>query len=403
VSLNRPLRFCMITTFYPPYNFGGDGIYVQRLANALAERGHHVTVIHSIDAYRLQARRDPEPSYADHPNVTAHGLASSSPLLSALVTQQTGVPFVHAARIKEILAQGFDVIHYHNVSLVGGAQVLTYGNGIKLYTMHEYWLVCQTHVLFRDNRAACTEPRCLQCSLVYRRPPQWWRYGNFLRSAARHVNAFLAPSRFCRDAHRQRGFDAPIEHLPFFIPSADLAPRNESTPPYFLFVGRLEKLKGLQTLFPVFQNYSRAKLLVAGTGTYEDELHRLAGGSPNIQFLGRITGEELSALQRNAIALIVPSLAYEVFPMVLLEAFRQQTPVLARNLGALPELIGDSGGGLVYDDDTALIAGVNRLVENSSYRQELGMRGYAAYQRDWTTEAHLQYYFAVIERFRNQL
>src|ERR1700682_4580848 len=46
----RGLRFCFITTFYPPYNFGGDGIAVQRLARALIRRGHCVTVIHDVDA-----------------------------------------------------------------------------------------------------------------------------------------------------------------------------------------------------------------------------------------------------------------------------------------------------------------------------------------------------------------
>jgi len=63
---DRPLRFCMITTFYPPYNLGGDGIFVQRLSNALARRGHTVDVIHCIDAYRL-ARRSPMKTNEDHP------------------------------------------------------------------------------------------------------------------------------------------------------------------------------------------------------------------------------------------------------------------------------------------------------------------------------------------------
>jgi hypothetical protein len=48
--------------------------------------------------------------------------------------------------ILQILETGFDVIHYHNISLVGGPTILAYGQGIKLYTMHEYWLVCPTHV-----------------------------------------------------------------------------------------------------------------------------------------------------------------------------------------------------------------------------------------------------------------
>ena len=46
----RPLRFCMVTTFYPPYSYGGDGITVQRLARALVRAGPEVTVVHDADA-----------------------------------------------------------------------------------------------------------------------------------------------------------------------------------------------------------------------------------------------------------------------------------------------------------------------------------------------------------------
>ncbi len=54
---DRPLRICMVTTFYPPYNFGGDGIVVERLAAELADRGHHVEVIHCVDAFLDSSRQ----------------------------------------------------------------------------------------------------------------------------------------------------------------------------------------------------------------------------------------------------------------------------------------------------------------------------------------------------------
>src|SRR5262245_29088573 len=54
-ALLSGLRFAMVTTFYPPYNFGGDGMGVLRLSRALVRRGHHVTVIHDADAYEVLA------------------------------------------------------------------------------------------------------------------------------------------------------------------------------------------------------------------------------------------------------------------------------------------------------------------------------------------------------------
>jgi glycosyltransferase involved in cell wall biosynthesis len=127
----RPLRFCMITTFYPPYHFGGDAVFVYRLSNELALRGHQVEVIHSVDAYRLLGGK-PRGTLDNHPNVKVHALQSRWGMLSPLSTLLTGIPLLERSRIQNILATGFDVIHYHNVSLVGGPKVLEYGKGIKL-------------------------------------------------------------------------------------------------------------------------------------------------------------------------------------------------------------------------------------------------------------------------------
>ena len=398
----RPLRFCMVTTFYPPYNFGGDGIFVHHLANELARRGHHVEVIHCRDAYRLGAGQDPVKTYEDHPNVTVHGLKSPFGLLSPLATQQTGFPFFKSARIQQVLEKGFDVIHYHNISLFG-PKVLEYGMGIKLYTMHEYWLVCPTHVLFRYNRAACIRPHCFTCSLTYKRPPQWWRYLGLLEATVKHVDAFITPSRFSRDKHQEMGFKVPIVHLPFFVPAEEVGSPADGRPfseapeePYFLFVGRLEKLKGLQTLIPVFRHYHKAQLVIAGAGSYEPELRRLAEGIGNIRFLGYQTDRQLQALYRQAVAVIVPSLCYEIFPLVVIESLRQRTPVIARNLGGMPEIISESRGGFVYNTELELVAAIDQLLADPLCGREMGLRGYEAYQRNWTAMAHLERYFALI-------
>jgi glycosyltransferase involved in cell wall biosynthesis len=406
--MSRPRRFCMITTFYPPYNFGGDGVFVHRLANELARRGHRVDVVHCVDSYRLLARGDPARGYDDHPNVTVHGLRSPLGPVSPLVTQQTGRPLLNAARLRRILEAPFDVVHYHNVSLVGGPGILAWGQGVKLYTTHEYWLICPTHVLFKYNRAACTRPHCFACSLSYRRPPQWWRYTRLLQSAVRHVDIFLAPSRFCQAIHHQRGLDLPFVHLPNFLPEPDPPPAVAESPavpddkPYFLFVGRLEKLKGLQTLIPHFRDYPPARLCIAGTGSYESRLRHLAAGSPNVRFLGFVSGVPLQDLYRHARAVIAPSLCYDVFPNVLLEAFRERTPVVVRNRGGMPEFVHDSGGGFVYDEQEELVAALDRLSADPSLRNRLGRAAYQAYQQNWTADAHLARYLDLVDRIAGQ-
>lgn len=414
----RPLRFCMVTTFYPPYSFGGDGIFVRRLANELARRGHTVDVIHCTDAYRLLAGGEPAGGAGkpldDHPNITVHSLKSPFGRLSPLATQQTGRPLFKSARLRQILEKGFDVIHYHNVSLFGPA-VLNYGQAIKLYTMHEYWLVCQTHVMFRFNREACTRQTCFRCSLAHKRPPQWWRHTRLLADAVKNVDAFITLSKFGEQMHRRMNFEAPFVHLPGFAPEpvalkvpdatssidSDFAEpeepvRGASPEPYFLFVGRLEKLKGLQTLIPFFRDYAKARLVVAGSGSYERELRQAAAGSDNIRFLGQRSESQLRSLYKQALAVIVPSICYEMFPLVILESFGQHTPVIARNIGGMPEVILESGGGVIYDSDAELLAALDRFAVDAAYRQEAGRRGYEAARQKYTVTRHLDDYFALI-------
>src|SRR5262245_28218261 len=165
------LKICMVTTFYPPYHFGGDGVFVYRLAHALADRGHQVDVIHSRDAYHLRHPGQPEVNFADHPGVTRHELRTIAPRLASLAAHQLGAPTLYASRLRQIMgSRRYDVIHFHNVSLLGGPGVLRMGEGLKLYTAHDYWLVCPTHVLFAFDREACTTRRCLSCTLHAKRP-----------------------------------------------------------------------------------------------------------------------------------------------------------------------------------------------------------------------------------------
>src|SRR6266850_7309835 len=116
----RPLNFLHLTTFYPPYSFGGDAMYIYRLSHALGDAGHHVDVIHCIDSYHLAHPAEPDIIFADHPHVTTHGLRSGYGWLSPLLTQQTGRPFLKYRRIREVLqSKRYDVVHYHNISLLG--------------------------------------------------------------------------------------------------------------------------------------------------------------------------------------------------------------------------------------------------------------------------------------------
>ncbi|PWT89361.1 MAG: glycosyl transferase family 1 [Acidobacteria bacterium] len=398
------LKFCMVTTFYPPYNFGGDGIYIYRLSNELARRGHQVDVIHCRDAF-LVLSSSVKGDYPNHPNVKVHGLKSSAGFLSPFLTQQTGRPFLKSP-LRKILAENqFDIIHFHNMSLMG-ITTLQYGNAIKLYTMHEHWLVCPMHVLWKFNREICTERSCIQCQIRGKRPPQLWRYTNLLHDYLAKVDAFISPSRFTLNKHHQLGFQYPIRHIPYFLPRTEEASEDASSQPqdrrFFLFVGRLEKIKGIQNLIPVFRNHPEYELLIAGDGEYGDELRKLSADVPNMRFLGRLNYNELRKLYREALAVIVPSICYEVFGIIIIEAFSMKTPVIVHNLGGLSEVVEDSGGGFTYNNEAELLRAMKTLSSDWNIRTQLGEMGYAAYLKYWTEENHFKLYFDLIESLQKR-
>ena len=403
---DRALRFAMVTTFYPPYHFGGDGNYVRLLASILARMGHTVDIIHDIDAYRILSK-GPEPDPVSEPEgVRAFGLKSRIPFLSCLATQQLGIPLVHGRRIKKILDDGeYDVVHFHNISLVGGPGILKYANdAIKLYTAHEHWLVCPTHILWKNKREVCTKRECFGCLVKYRRPPQLWRYTGLLNRVARHVDAFCSPSQFSAQKHREFGFMPTMRVTPSFLSDgnaddATIGAGNESphNRPFFLFVGRLEHIKGVQDLISVFRENPAADLLIVGSGEYENALRKMAGSSKRIIFLGWKDPSEIRILYRHAIAVLLPSICYEVFPLVLLEAFREGTPVIARSLGPFPELVKKSGAGKLFETTQELEQAVACLANDKALRDTMADAASRSYGTYWSERRAMRDYFLLIK------
>ena len=379
-------------------------MYIHRLSHALGNEGHHVDVVHDVDAYHLQHPTEPDGLYPDHPNVIRHGLKSGYGRLSPLFTQQTGRAFLKRKKIEALLAsRTYDVIQYHNISLLG-PEIMSLAPAdytpVKLYMTHEHWLICPTHVLWKFNRRPCEKSECLPCMLMAKRPPQLWRYTGYLKDMGRHVDRFVSPSKFSAGMHRQRGFPYPLEHLPYFIERTDADWQNPGKRlqerPYFLFVGRLEKIKGVHTLIQAWDNIQDYDLLIAGEGSEIENLQKQAMGNPCIKFLGHVNQRELGSLYVHALATLVPSLTFETFGFIVIESFARKTPVIVNDLGPLPELVQESQGGYIYRDRASLLNSLHAIARQPGRREELGEAGYSAFLRYWTKEAHLVLYYDMI-------
>ena len=404
------MKFCMITTFFGPHSFGGDAAYVDRLSQALCRLGHEVHVYYCVDAFNAVRGDHPLREYTPPPGIPLHPLKSPYGILSPLATQATGQPWFKSDALREVLDDPeTDVIHFHNISLVGGPGVLGLGTNrraARIMTAHEHWLICPMHLLWKNDAKLCDAPSCIRCSLRGGRPPQIWRGSRAIEKGLRNLDALVFPSRHAMEEHRSRGLGAfaPMIHLPYFLPDGwakgvedEEVERQDR--PYLAAAGRLVKMKGFQRLIPMMRYLPEADLRIAGTGPYEAELKALAKDLPNVRFEGLLGGSGLARLFHGARAVVVPSLFPETFGYVVLESFAVRTPVVVNEeAGALLETGVQSGGGLGYVADVDLLTALRRVVHDSDLREELADRGYARRVGEWSEARHLDRYLGLIDQ-----
>ncbi len=399
------MRFCMVTTFYPPYHFGGDATYVRSLSRELVKRGHEVEVVHCADAYDVVNRSQPSPGAVEQDGVIVHRLSSRFGVLSPLFTQQTGHPGLKYRALKTILDRDFDVVNFHNISLIGGPAVLNLSKAaVSIYTLHEHWLLCPTHIFWKYKTRACDRPQCLRCSLRSGIPPQFWRYTRLIRRSLARVDCLLAPSNFTAQKHRQAGLGTDIRVLPLFstLDPGEPADFIPVTRPRFVYAGRVTASKGILPMLQTFSRLDDVDLQVVCDGDLLNSLRDDYAHCKNIHFLGRVKQAELVELFQNASALVLPSLAPETFGLTVAEAFACATPALVRDAGGSRELVDATGAGFVYRSEEELEQIVKRITADRDLRVALGKRAREGFCNLYTAAHHLDGYLAHIADIQQQ-
>jgi len=395
----KKLKLLMTTTFYPPYHIGGDANHVKYLAEELARQGHEVHVMSSLDAYEI--KRGKVGKLQIKPGqVYLHPLRSPRGRLEPLLVYLRGRSGYFAREFDRLVKEiSPDVVHHHNISLLGYDLLKKRGSYLNVYTAHDYWLICQRNDLLKNGRCVCLDNHsCAFCVLRYHRPPQLWRHGSALREAIKDIDLAIAPSK-CVSSILASATGMPFITLPNFIP-----PPPEDIPTaefrdYFLYLGRLEQDKGVTELVEVFQNNWReiaAQLVVVGTGSLERRL-RLdvdkRGLGDIIHVLGWCERGRVDSLLSHADALVIPSLWPENCPLVALEALSRGTPVIASDMGGLPEIAGLQGEGFVYDSGhlkEALIKVRNAHLDREQIKD--------IYQRHFSPEKFTAHYLELVCR-----
>jgi glycosyltransferase involved in cell wall biosynthesis len=200
------------------------------------------------------------------------------------------------------------------------------------------------------------------------------------------VALFLAVSEFVRRKHLEAGFSPKrlLVKPNFSWPM----PRRKGPGEVFLYLGRLSPEKGVETILRAWRP-GHGTLLVAGSGPEEGRLRAMA--PPGVMFLGSLDGSAVPDLLRRARALLLPSMWYEGQPRVVLEAYAAGVPVLASDVGGLPELVEDGRSGflLPLDHPEAWTAALQKLLADQE-AVRLGQRGWELWKERFSPERGLK-------------
>ena len=360
------MRILLACDFFPP-SPGGLESHVQRLAEALIERGHEVAVVTGTVQPTVLSGRSTIVSA-----VTVLGRAPQ-------LFQDGGRPFPppfpdpsfrHAVRSLADRWQP-DVIHAH-----GWCAFSCYWPGAPplVVTLHDHGLRCPKRTLLRESVECSTGrgARCVTCTgdlSIVKRLPLAAVMGHSVRALVAHTSRFIAVSRSVEQRLAELGINASlVEIIPNFLDIENVAPGVAVNPPAILFVGPDGPHKGRPVLVEAFSRLppGHARLVLVGS-----ESRVNADGVSNFDYL---RNDALWAKYRTSSVVAVPSIWPDPCPTVVLEAMAHGRPVVGSRIGGIPDLVEDERSGLLVtpNDSTALANSLIRILTDHGLRQRLG-------------------------------
>lgn len=299
-----------------------------------------------------------------------------------------------------------DVVHIHNTfpRLSPAVFDACLHRGVpSVATLHNYRTICANALLMR-NGVPCElcvtgSPYqailhgCYRGSRLASAPlAQMIHWHRRRQTWSTKVDGLIALTDFARDRFLAAGFLPDNLHVkPNFVndPGQFHGARAGA-----LFVGRLSEEKGLRTLIQAWAQVDEP-LDIVGDGPLLSWVRRAA--PENVRVHGGLGKAAVLAMMQKARALVVPSLWYEGFPMVVVEGLANGLPILASRIGALEEIVGTTGAGAVFEpgDATSLSSVVNAIMSNESRRHSLGEAARAAYEKLYTPAMNLSQLLAI--------
>ena len=301
--------------------------------------------------------------------------------------------------LRDLMGDGKpDVLHVHNTFPLISPSIFWAAEEFGLpavHTLHNFRLICPQAMLLRKGRVceecvgrvplAAVQHACYRGSraatgvlasmLLLHRSLGTWR---------KKIDRYIALNDFCRAKFIQGGLPAEkIVIKPNFAANRDVPTGNRAG---LLFVGRLSPEKGVQVLAEAAATLPEGTVRVIGSGPAAGQI--AACGA--MRMLGQQVAESVFVQMASSTALVFPSISYETFGLVIIEAFSVGTPVIASRLGAALDLVVDGHNGLLVEpgDAADLRVKLAWALSHPAEMAEMGRRARQTYLASYTPESN---------------
>ena len=337
------MKILLLSMDYPPRYAGGTTIHTQKLAHALADLGHEVSVI----------------------SAWAEGPEWDGPVRVIRVRR----PYTLFSGLKaRKIHREYDAVHGHGICAYGFMRMTGAHPVVK---MHNVW--SQEYRAYR----AMGERRFSMLAYI-----------RMDRYVARRASHLICISDYVKSGAMEYG--VPEERITVIRNGVDpemfrnLVPREiDLERPVVMYAGRLAPHKGVDILIRAMARVKKGSLLVVGKGPSGEDLRRMCLDlDVKARFIGAVRHDDLPSYYAAADVVVYPSL-YEPLGNVVLEAMASGTPVIASDTGGIPEILPPDAGFLFSGEDD-LVHHLEVLLSDEDLRRRMGSKGREiALSRTW--------------------
>ncbi len=304
-----------------------------------------------------------------------------------------------------------DVVHVHNVFPLISPSILPECKKARIpvvMTVHNYRLVCPNGLFMNKGRVCekCSGGREYNCLLNNCEGSYFKSLGYFLRNSVarklrlfkQNVSVFACLTEFQRQKLIDEGFDAKrIVVIANMVNGGNIEP-SENIGNYVGFIGRISPEKGVGTLVDAARNLRDITFKAAGA---YDRLPMPVGNAPdNCEFLGSVKRENIFDFYKGTRFVVLPSVWYEGFPMVLVEAMMRSKPVVASRIGGLSEIVEDGKTGLLFEPSNIneLTEKIRYLWDRPSLCRQMGQAGKEKALREYSPQKYYKHLMSAYEK-----